>query len=278
MSPEFCPPSPVPLSGIAWTAAGGSGKTGLLVVGHGTADPVGADETRTVAHGLAAVLPGVPVELGFLEVITPSIDDAMRVLATHGCTRVVVAPLLLFTAGHARRDVPEAVREAAVVHGLAVTQSAAFGCHADIVALSRIRRSEALADRVPVPADRTVLLMVGRGSSDLDGVEQFRQFAAATVDDDVQIASRLEVGFVAASRPSLVEALAAAVAAWPARVVVQPHLLFRGHVEEQVTAAVAQCRADHPGIDWVQVPRLGPDQRVVAALADRVMEAAHRFR
>jgi len=247
---------------------GGPG-CGLVVVGHGTADPVGAEETREVARQAARLLPDVPVELGFLEVIGPSIADALRRLAERGCTQVVAAPLLLFSAGHARRDVPEAVREGAAQAGLDVRQSDAFGCHPDIVSLARARCLEAEAAVGPVAADETVLLVVGRGSSDPSAHRQLHEFAVTAWPQ-----RRIELGFVAAARPTLAEAVAAAAAAdvrggRPRRVVVQPHLLFRGHVEEQVTAAVDRARGEHPGIEWVQAGRLGPDRLVARALVDR---------
>ncbi|MDA1040461.1 MAG: CbiX/SirB N-terminal domain-containing protein, partial [Planctomycetota bacterium] len=141
---------------------GPPGPVGVLVVGHGTADAVGAEETRAVARQTAAALSTVPVELGFLEVIGPSIGDAMQVLAAQGCRRVVVAPLLLLTAGHARRDVPEAVVDAAKQHGLEVTQSAALGCHPELLTLSRQRRREALAKRPPLDPAATVAVILGR--------------------------------------------------------------------------------------------------------------------
>ena len=37
-------------------------------MGHGTADPVGAEETREIAALAAEMLPDMAVELGFLEV------------------------------------------------------------------------------------------------------------------------------------------------------------------------------------------------------------------
>lgn len=247
---------------------------GLLVIGHGTADPGGAEETRAVARGVAAVLPGAAVELGFLEVIGPSIADAMQALANRGCRRAVAMPLLLFTAGHARRDVPDALQEAAVALGMEVTQAAALGCHPAVVELSRRRRAEAVAGKQPVPAEDTVLAMLGRGSSAGDGVAQFRQFVAASLVGDAVVDARFEIGFAAAARPSLDEAVEAAARRRPRRVIVQPHLLFGGHVENQVTDAVARARLAHPRIEWIQSPRLGADGLVARALIDRALEAA----
>jgi sirohydrochlorin cobaltochelatase len=259
----------------------------VVVVGHGTADPVGAEETRKIAALAAEMLPDVAVELGFLEVIGPSIGDALERLAERGCTEVVAAPLLLFTAGHARKDVPEAVREGAARAGLVVRQSDALGCHPDILAVSQQRRHEALAALPPVPAENTVLLMIGRGSSDPTAHRQLLDFAKASCQHQSTGSSqsaasfqpRIELGFVAAARPTLDEAIenaaAEAVAGSGAirRVLVQPHLLFRGHVEEQVTAAVARALQAHPGVEWVQVPRLGAGPLVARALLDRAAAA-----
>jgi len=270
------------------------GRTrGVVVVGHGTADPVGALETRQISELVARMLPDVAVELGFLEVIGPSIGEALQRLAARGCTEAVAAPLLLFTAGHARRDVPEAVRDGAAKAGLAVWQSDALGCHPDILTLTQRRRQEALAPLTPMPAESTVLLMIGRGSSDPTAHRQLHDFAVATCGEPSTrpAQARIELGFVAAARPTLAEAVAnAARGSGPGnsesdgprpageagiirRVVVQPHLLFRGHVEEQVNAAVERGRREHPEIEWVQVQRLGADPLVAQALVDRAAAA-----
>ncbi len=261
-------------TGLGQRLPGWPRQTGVLVVGHGTADPVGAEETRAVARQTAAALSTVPVELGFLEVIGPSIGDGMQVLAAKGCRRVVVAPLLLLTAGHALRDVPEAVVDAAKQHCLEVTQSAALGCHPELLTLSRQRRHEALAKRLPLDPAETVAVVLGRGSSAADGVAQFRAWAVASLAGDATIHSDFEIGFAAAARPTLDEALAAAAARRPRRIVVQPHLLFQGHVEHQVTDAVTRWRAKCPQIDWVQVSRLGADRHVAEALVSRATDSA----
>ncbi len=252
---------------------GMGGARGLLVVGHGTADPTGADETRRIAALVAESLPDVVVELGFLEVIGPSIGDAIERLAERGCREAVVAPLVLFTAGHARRDIPEAVAAGAARVGISVRQAESLGLHPHLVALSRARREEALARRAPVPDDAAVLVVVGRGSSDATAHRQLLDFALATRPGP----SRIELGFVAAARPTVEEALSAAASGGKApvlRAVVQPHLLFRGHVEEQVTAAVDRARREHPGIEWVQVERLGADPLVAQAVIARAAAVA----
>lgn len=250
--------------------------TGVLVVGHGTADAVGAAETRQVAESVAQLLQATPVQLGFLEVIGPTIADGLARLAEAGCRDVVAAPLLLFAAGHAKRDVPEAITAAAAVHGLRVVQADPLGCHPAILKLSGRRRREAVAGAAALLASETAIVFIGRGSSDPSAGLQLEGFAAASLDGTEQ-PGHLGLGFVAAARPTLREALDEA--ADPSRgelrrILVQPHLLFRGHVEDQVTAAVREARERFPHLEWVQVGRLGPDPLVAEALVDRVVTAA----
>ena len=254
---------------------------GVVVVGHGTADPVGAEETRRTAELVAGLLPDLPVELGFLELIGPTIAEAVERLASRGCRDLVAAPLLLFAAGHARRDVPEALAAAAADRGWRVRQAEPLGGHAAVVALARQRRREAIASLPPVPPAATRLVILGRGSSDARAACNLCRLTLATFADlstgnDAPPAA-LQLGFAAAARPTLDEALAAAcdpTAGAVRRIIVQPHLLFRGHVETQVTAAVDRCRAARPDVEWLQVARLGADPLVAEAVVARVLEAA----
>jgi len=249
---------------------------GLMVVGHGTADPLGAGETHCLTAGVAAAVPMVPVALGFLEVIGPSIGDALAQLRAAGCHEVVAAPLLLFAAGHAKRDVPAAIAEAAGRLGLTVRQADPLGMHPAMVHLARERRRQAIAAAVDRPPAETVLVMVGRGSSDPSTPAQLEAFTRLSLAGEPPPA-RVLMGFVAAARPTVSEALAtAAIEPGVRRVLVQPHLLFHGHVEEQVTAAVAEARRARPDIEWLQVERLGPDPLVAQAVVERAARCGFR--
>ena len=256
------------------TAPPPQGPPGILVVGHGTADACGADETRLLATRIADALPGVAVELGFLEVIGPTVADALERLSSRGCHEAVAAPLLLFTAGHARRDLPEAIAAPAARLGMTVCQADALGCHPALVALSRRRRDEARATAGAGGRAEAVAFVV-RGSSDPSTPPQADAFLAASLGLEAP-PPPAAVGFVAAARPTVAEALdglagAARRAGGAWRVLVQPHLLFRGHVIDRVAEEIDAARRRHPGIEWVAVERLGPDPAVVRAVIDRVM-------
>jgi sirohydrochlorin cobaltochelatase len=50
-----------------------------------------------------------PVTLAFLELMTPSLDDAADALVARGCTQLTIVPVFLGQGSHLRRDLPERV-------------------------------------------------------------------------------------------------------------------------------------------------------------------------
>ena len=72
---------------------------GLLLVGHGSRSEDGATEMRAMAALVGAALPGVAVDVGFLEMSEPAAGPVLDGLASAGCHRVVVLPLVLLGAG-----------------------------------------------------------------------------------------------------------------------------------------------------------------------------------
>jgi len=280
---------------------------GLLVVGHGTADRVGETETRTLVEHISDACPGGAVELGFLEVIGPSVGESLRRLCARGVDRVIAAPLLLFTNGHARRDLPEALAAAVAEERIPVVQAAALGHHPELVRLSRRRREETRRVLPPLDPGDEALVFVGRGASDPAAAKQLISFLEATRACGVDCRpgqpaaicgrglcpaacaalpippgpGRGGVGFVAAARPTVEESLEEIVdpsrpGIVPRRVFVQPHLLFRGRVEEQVREAVDRARSRHPAIEWVVVPRLGAEPDVARAVLARALETLEK--
>jgi sirohydrochlorin ferrochelatase len=209
------------------------------------------------------------VEPSFLELAQPSIAEGLQRLVGQGVGEAVVLPLLLFAAGHVRKDIPMAVAQATKPYpGLRVQQVSHLGCNPRIVELSQRRYDEILAGRPPVSPEQTLLLLVGRGSRDRRATEEMLQFAS--LRRETTSVGHIETCFAAMERPSLAEMLPR-VAEWPLRrIVVQPHLLFPGYLAAKIRAAVEQQQAQWPAIDWLVTEPLGADR----LLAEVVMEIA----
>ncbi|MEO2001435.1 MAG: CbiX/SirB N-terminal domain-containing protein, partial [Pirellulales bacterium] len=119
------------------------------------------------------------------------------------------------------------------------------------------------------------LLVIGRGSSDPTAHHQLWGFVRSTYSSMVRVAkNRFAISFVAAAKPTMTEAadqLMLGINGRPPvrRVVLHPHLLFHGHVENQVEKYLEKVRSQFPSVEWVKVARLGAVPEVADALVDR---------
>ena len=253
-------------------------EQGLLLVGHGTRDVVGQREFLQTAESVAGLLRQIAAEACFLELAEPSIDEAVERLAERGIERLTVMPLLLFAAGHAKRDIPQAVENAIRRTKLSdvlrpnanrlFEQISPLECHPQLLELSALRFDEAVAALPAVAASDTALVMVGRGSRDAEATAAMVEFARRRGEHSP--VSRSETCFVAMSEPLLPDCLEQIAAADLNRVVVQPHLLFGGQLQEKVTGIVEGVAKRYLATQWVVTRHLGPHALLDAAIVGLV--------
>jgi sirohydrochlorin cobaltochelatase len=91
-------------------------KRGLLLFAHGARDSRWALPFEDIADRVRLRAPDVPVELCFLEFMTPGLLEGGQRLAAAGCERVDVVPLFLGAGGHVRKDIPELIIELESAH------------------------------------------------------------------------------------------------------------------------------------------------------------------
>lgn len=264
---------------------------GILLIGHGTRDPGGVADFLTLAERVRGRLSPLPVEACFLEIAEPTIPAGLHRLIARGARRITIVPLLLTAAGHAKRDIPRAIAEVIGENGnVAVRQSQALECHSLLVDLSTRRYVEALAGRAAIEPAQTLLLFVGRGSSDSEALATVRRFAA--LRGERSHVGRVETCFAAVARPTLEETLSQIGAAGSARIgfqriVVQPHLLFRGRLLDEIREAVARAATMSSAVgalsaaggegweikpEWIVSEPLGPEPELVSAVIEMIGE------
>ena len=84
-------------------------KTALILFAHGSRDPKWAEPFKSIQALIRAQAPGVPVELAFLELMQPGIQECISALANQGVKRVSVVPVFFFFFRHLREDLPALV-------------------------------------------------------------------------------------------------------------------------------------------------------------------------
>ena len=208
------------------------------------------------------------VEPCFLELTRPTIAEGLERLVERGAERITIAPLLLFAAGHAKRDIPAEVAEVVNRHpNLQIDQLPALESHELLLELSARRYREAIACRPTTDPQDTMLVMVGRGSHDAEATAEMHRFAQLRAEGTP--VGRLLVCFLAMQRLSLADALAEAAASGYPRLIVQPHLLFHGLLYDEIQATVESHRRQSQK-EWILTSVLGPEPELADAVIDLV--------
>jgi sirohydrochlorin cobaltochelatase len=78
----------------------------IVLFGHGARDARWREPFDRLVRLWKAQYPNVRVELAFLELMQPSLEEAISSLGTAGATEVVVVPVFFGQGGHLRNDFP----------------------------------------------------------------------------------------------------------------------------------------------------------------------------
>ena len=137
----------------------------LIALAHGSRDPRSARTVREIVATTKALRPDLKIEAAFLDLSRPDLDSVVDRWVARGHTEIVVVPLLLTEAYHARVDVPEVVAATAARHqGLAIRVADVVGTDAALLTVLDQRLREALrASRV---RELDALVLAAAGSSD----------------------------------------------------------------------------------------------------------------
>ena len=246
----------------------------LLIVGHGSRDPEGIAEFLGLARHFRTHRPELPVEIAFLEFARPTIQEGMDRLAASGVETIVVLPGVLVAAGHAKNDMASEVRLARERHpDIDIRMGRALDVEAKLLQLCRLRYRESLADRHSVDPAETLLLLVGRGSSDPDANANIAKIARFLQEGYPTAWSAIAFSGVAA--PLLEEALPICERSGFRRIIVQPYFLFTGVLLKRIYAYVDRRHHARPDLDILTTPHLQAHPLLIETFAERAEEALH---
>lgn len=103
-------------------------KRGIILFGHGSRNPAWAEPFQRLHAEVARQQPDALVALGYLELMEPSLPDAISGLAKAGAEEVVVVPVFIAAGSHVREDLPRLAAEAMQAHpGLQVRMVPSLG-------------------------------------------------------------------------------------------------------------------------------------------------------
>jgi sirohydrochlorin cobaltochelatase len=257
-------PPGIPIRRPGVSTASGPSAEGLLLVGHGSVCPRSRQEMESLAQEVALALPDVAVEVGFLEMTRPAAGAVVDSMIRRGCRRVVVLPLVLLAAGHAKSDVPAVVVDARYRHP---DMDIRFGRPLGVsrAAIEVLGKLVAAAGGAGLP-----LLVVARGTSDPDANAEAHK--AARLLAEWTGAPFVHVGFSGVTRPLVGEAATVFERLGYPRVAVAWWYLCHGKLIERGRAELARFAADS-GVEIVDAGHLAADVALAPLVVERYREA-----
>ena len=101
---------------------------GLILFAHGARDPRWAEPLFRLRDRVAAACAGTPVDIAYLEIMTPDLPTTATRMIGAGCTELTIVPVFLGQGGHVRRDLAALVTAVTDANpGIAIRTVAAVG-------------------------------------------------------------------------------------------------------------------------------------------------------
>lgn len=137
----------------------------LIALAHGSRDPRSAATVNALVDEVRRTRPDLRVAAAFLELSKPSLDTVVDKLVAEGHEEIVVVPLLLTEAYHAKVDVPTVVAAASARHrSVKLQASAILGLEPAFLEVLDERLRDAL--RAARVRELDALVLAAAGSSD----------------------------------------------------------------------------------------------------------------
>ena len=246
----------------------------LLIAAHGSRDEAGIAEFWEFAQAWGALRPDRLQGAGFLEFERPTIGEAIDALVAQGAGRITVVPAMLMAAGHVKNDVPSEIGEARERHaGVSFHMARPLDLHPALLELCHVRYGEAIAGHAEVPPQKTLLLLVGRGTSDPDANANIARVSRFLWESyGVGWAS---VAYAGLTAPTVDEALTVCRRLGFERIVVQPYFLFDGILLKRIHETVAQHADADPATEILSAGHFRLHPLLLQAFEDRAHEAIH---
>jgi sirohydrochlorin cobaltochelatase len=246
----------------------------LLLIGHGSRDADGRQGLLDFAAAYQALDTSRPVIPCFLELTEPTIQQGVDQCVEQGYTELSALPILLFAARHNKFDVTNELDRAKKRHPqITFHYGRHFGITPGILDLWRTRLAELDQPQWNphhLSREDTVLLFVGRGSSDPDANGDVFKLARMVWEGSGY--QTVETCFIGITHPRMEEGFRRARLYHPKRIIVLPHFLFTGALMKKIFNITAQQQEQHPDVSMICLPEMGLHPHLFQIMRDREIE------
>ena len=242
----------------------------LLIIGHGTRDIDGKQTFLNFVDTYQTLDTSRPVIPCFLELTEPSIQEGIDSCVTEGFREITALPFLLFAARHIKFDVTNALDQAKERYPfLRFHYGRHFGNTPLLLDIWRSRLAK--LDQETIAPEDTVLLVVGRGSSDPDANSEMCKFSRLLWEGSHY--RTVETCFIGITHPRLEQGFERARLYHPKRIIVLPHFLFTGALVKKIFHICSQQQERYPDIEILNFPEIGLAPELFLIIREREIES-----
>ncbi|MHB0916841.1 MAG: sirohydrochlorin chelatase [Thiobacillus sp.] len=243
----------------------------ILLVGHGSRAADGNREIEQFVQLWRERQPAWRIEVCFIEFAEPQLDAGLT-LAAQDARRVIVVPLILNAAGHAKMEIPAHIAAARLRHP---ATEFVYARHLGAVEpvlhiLERALRSAMLALDAPDPKTTGVILL-GRGSSDRVANGEVAKMARWLHEESGH--ELVDIAFTGITHPRLETVVQRHSRIGMTQVVVLPYYLFTGTLIERIQRQIVHLRQQYPLLRFGLGGYFGFEQEIFGLLDERVRAA-----
>ena len=240
----------------------------ILLVGHGSRAANGNREIEQFVQLWQERQPKWRIEVCFIEFAEVLLDAGLT-RAAQEARRVIVVPLILNAAGHAKMEIPAHIAAARRRHpATEFVYARHLGAVEPILhILKRYLRRAMLALDAPDPKATGVILL-GRGSSDRVANGEVAKMARWLYEEtDHEL---VDIAFTGITHPRLETVVQRQSRIGMTQIVVQPYYLFTGTLIERIQRQMAHLRQQYPLIRFGLGGYFGFEEEIFSLLDERV--------
>ena len=245
-------------------------ELGILICGHGSRNKLAIDEFKILAHCIQERFSSIKVEYGFLEFAKPSLTDGLEKLKQDSVKRVIAIPAMLFAAGHVKNDIPTVLMNFANNNDMEIYYGRELGINNSMISAACERVREVFKNNENITPSESVLVVVGRGSSDPDA-------NANVVKVTRMIVEGLGMGwgetvFSGVTFPLVEPGLNHIVKLGYKNIIIFPYFLFTGVLVSRIKRQRDIVAVNHPNIEFFDAKYLSSHPYVIDTFVERINE------
>ena len=245
-------------------------KFGVLICGHGSRSVAAVEEFSELAIDIKKQLKPIPLEYGYLEFAKPVLKDSLDKLKSQNLKKIIAIPAMLFAAGHTKNDIPSVLNTYSSNTGLEINYGRELGVNNLTIGAAGERIKQVIDANPKVSASETLLVVVGRGSSDPDANSNVAKITRMLVEGFGF--GWGETLFSGVTFPLVEPGLRYAVKLGFKRIIVFPYFLFSGVLIDRIKQQASSVSHDHPEIEFLMANYLGNQPLIVDTFMQRIQE------